>query len=77
MKKVLIAVPALLLLGACTQQLAEEDRAMLQSALQASQQADASADRAEAAANRAEAAAERAEAAANKAERVFQKTMRK
>lgn len=64
-------------LSACTAEMKEEDKALMTQAVQAANNANASAARAESAADRAEAAAARAEAAAMKTERMFQKGMRK
>jgi hypothetical protein len=75
--RLLLAAPMVLALAACAQGMTEEDRATMNSAVQAGQQAQQSAQSAQAAAQRAEAAAQRAEAAANKAERIYQQMMRK
>lgn len=75
--KMTVAAAVVGLMAACTTQLKEEDKALMNQAISASQDASTSAKRAEAAADRAEAAASRAEAAADKAAKMFQKGMRK
>jgi len=64
-------------LSACTAEMKPEDKALMNQAVTAANNAEASAVRAERAADRAEAAAARAEAAAMKVERMFTKGMRK
>lgn len=74
--RLLLAAPLVLALAACAG-MTEEDRATMNSAVQAGQTAQQAAQSAQAAAQRAEAAAQRAEAAADKAERIYQQMMRK
>lgn len=75
--KMTVAATVLGLVAACQASLKPEDKALLDSAISASKDADAAAKRAEAAADRAEAAAAKAEDAADKAVAATKKKMKK
>jgi hypothetical protein len=75
--KMTVAATVLGLVAACTASLKPEDKALLDSAIAASKDAQAAAKRAEAAADRAEADAAKAQDAADKAVAAAMKKMKK